>query len=109
MKNYLLIIILSLAYPVFASCIINDNGTACIADLDKIKTLNPQLENPKEDIFPENFLKSDTKRDSINDADLEKQKRDFGTQNNDYGYNPSCQFGVCTNSSTPKTFDSSQQ
>ena len=109
MKKVFLIVIFSILYPAYASCPIDLEGGACIADLEKVKTINPKLQHPEETIFPENFMSKEIENNFSVDNTAKGKKRDFGPQNNDYGYNPSCQFGICTNSSTPKTFDSSQQ
>ena len=104
-KNLFLIVIIA-ACPVFASCPVGIDAGACVAEF--------QTMNIQDIIPPENKLTGPVKQKEFsgvkNDVPIEeeigptKSLRTFGPNNSDYGYNSSCQFGICPNTGTPQNF-----
>ena len=91
-----------LTSPVFAACPIDGTTDACIAE---IKT-SPVVSSPT-------FIQNEINRDFVGVEPLtgmgrndkkSNNLRNFSATNQDYSYNSSCQFGVCRNTGTPKTF-----
>ena len=105
MVKILFLIVIIAASPAFAACPIDSNSGACVAEFQS---------NIQDIILPERTLSSPAKpkefsgvkenipkEEEINPA---QNRRDFGAKGNDYGYNSSCQFGVCPDTGTPKNF-----
>lgn len=100
MKKIIILTIILTLYPACGACPIN--GDACIAEFPPI-----QLESTPSNINPPKMPKPFTSVTS--DIDLSREikpakARNFRSNNTEYGYNSSCQFGVCMDTGTPKNF-----
>lgn len=105
MKKLLLIISILTSYPAFATCPID--ASSCIAEFQPLQTMPSaplQIpENSSSKVF------SPTPPTTNLSREISPQNvRMFGPTDEDYGYNAGCQFGVCQNSGTPKSFSSSE-
>lgn len=110
MKNLLFLIAILSIIPAFASCPIDGNSSACIAEFQQTSipdvTQNPALLSTP---APANtFSATPPIIDTEREIGPTKNLRNFGTTSQDYGYNSSCQFGVCMETGTPKTFRQNQ-
>ena len=109
MKKLLLLILILTSYPVFAACPVDGTTNACIADIERTpiteptQTLMPQMEAKKE------FSATPSNIGVEREIQPEKGVRDFGPNNQNYGYNSSCQFGICRTTGTPKNFTPDSQ
>jgi len=110
MKKLIYIIVLLTSYPVLAACPIDGNTNACIAESQTLFQNTPQTLSPK--LFsPNSAIKfKDTPESAKNEQEIlpEKNLQSFGVNNQDYGYNSSCQFGVCMDTGTPQNFPGQQ-
>ena len=100
MKKLIALTFILTLYPAYASCPIN--GDACIAEFPPI-----QLEATPNAMGPPPPPKSFASTPSTMDLSREikpTKTRAFGSNNTEYGYNSSCQFGVCMDTGTPKNF-----
>ena len=100
MKKLIALTFILTLYPAYGACPIN--GDACIAEFPPI-----QLETAPNNISPPQPPKPFTGTPSTMDLSREIKPakiRDFGSNNTEYGYNSSCQFGVCMDTGTPKNF-----
>ena len=101
-KIVLPIFILTL-FPVYASCPVDGSGESCVAEIQS-QILPPlQPSSP----LPQKQSKLFTETPSTLDISREikpVKSRSFGSNNTEYGYNSSCQFGVCMDTGTPKIF-----
>lgn len=106
MKNILTLIVISISIPVFAACPINGNGGACVAEFQQtgipaLKSVSPVIEPA---IPKTNFSETPAMVNSNREYQAKKDLRSFPNTEQDYGYNSSCQFGVCMDTGTPKSF-----
>ena len=106
MKRLLIITALLLIYPVFAACPIEKEGAACLAefqltDIPALPMNNLQLSAPN---AASKFSATPATVDSAREITPTKNLRNFGANNQDYGYNSNCQFGVCLDRGMPKIF-----
>lgn len=98
MKKLLFILAILTSIPAFAACPID--STACsIAQFQEPmqQTFSKESNINEFSQTPETRLKP-----AQNNAD--KNLREFSSRPTDYGYNSSCQFGVCSNTGTPQLF-----
>jgi hypothetical protein len=106
MKYYLLLIAILTSLPVFAACPIEGEGSACVAEFQE--TGIPGLISTPSVVAPamptSNFSATPATVNSNREYEPKKETRIFGTTEQNYGYNSSCQFGVCMDTGTPKTF-----
>ena len=100
MKKLFSIMLIYATIPAaFATCSLD--GLSCsIADLnsptEKMYTSKPliqQFSNP-----------STIDKKVVNKEEEQNYLRNFGQQETDYGYNASCQFGVCNQTGVPQLF-----
>ena len=104
MKRTALLIVILISLPAFAACPIDGIGEACVADI-------PSLPSPlsSESAIPNNSSEkifTDTPTTSDITREIKPIKtQTFGVTGQDYGYNSSCQFGVCMDTGTPKNFN----
>lgn len=106
MKNLTLLVFILTSYPVFAACPID--ASSCIAEFQQLQTLqSAPMQTPK-NISPKTFspIPSTT---NLSREISPTNTRMFGPTDEDYGYNSSCQFGVCQKTGTPKTFSSKDE
>ena len=105
MKTFLFLTAVLISYPVFAACPIDGITDACIAEfqaIPNITPIQPKLIQRK----PMGEFISTPSGISVEKQDLSgKPLRTFGPTSNDYGYNSSCQFGICSNTGAPKNFE----
>ena len=106
MKIFLLLIAILISYPVFASCPVGGNGDACIADVETL--LEAPLTTPIKvnSNSANNFKGVPNSVQKEQEIEPEKNLRKFGANGQNYGYNSSCQFGVCMETGTPQNFPS---
>ena len=107
MKNFVILAFILATSSVYGACPIDGTGTACsIAEI--------QSSQPMERVnFPSSNIKEfsgepDDRMKQSQDNKPRKNLREFGPQTNDYSYNTSCQFGVCSTTGTPKLFKKRQ-
>lgn len=92
MKKLLILTAILISIPAFAACPIDGTGEACSI---------AQMRTPMAttyDVKPMIQEYADSPEARLNPAQNEapeKQLREFRTQNSDYSYNSSCQFGMC--------------
>lgn len=100
--SFLIVILISL--PVFATCPIDGISDACVAGTTALPNLMPSESaipsNSSNKIFTETPSTSDITREI-----KPIKTQNFGVTGQDYGYNSSCQFGVCMDTGTPKNFN----
>ena len=103
MYKILLLIFILTSFPAYASCPIDGISNSCVAEIQPV-TLPPlQSSSP----LPQKQLKLFTETPSTLDISREikpAKAREFSSNNTEYGYNSSCQFGVCMDTGTPKIF-----
>ena len=106
MLKYLFLIVIIISCPVFASCPIDSEGGACVAEFQsgKIQDVIPPESVLSSPAKPKVFLGIKDNIPPEEEIESTKNLRDFGVNSNDYGYNSSCQFGVCPETGTPKNF-----
>ena len=107
MKKLFLLFVILVTCPVFAACPIDSEGAACAAEFqnnlpDIIQPKSVPSSQPQANIF------SETPAAVNSDREMQPSKnlRSFGANNQDYGYNSNCQFGVCMDTGMPKIFPS---
>lgn len=115
MKNSILFLMLFAATGVFAACPIDGISNACVAQFQNSITPPYTQFQPTPITQPKSTLQQNPQvrefsptptSTTINRGDLgEKALRTFGPQDSDFGYNSSCQFGICRNTGTPATFN----
>ena len=106
MKKIVLLIVILLSYPTFAACPIESEGASCFAefqltDIPTLPTNNPQLSAPN---ASSKFSATPATVETSREIAPEKGLRKFGANNQDYGYNSDCQFGVCLDRGMPRIF-----
>ena len=106
MLKYVFLALTVAVLPVFASCPIDTEGAACVAEFQsgKIQDVIPQESILSSPAKPKEFLGVKDNTPPEEEIEPAKEIRDFGPNSNDYGYNSSCQFGICPNTGTPKNF-----
>lgn len=92
MKKFFIIFSLLISIPAFASCPIEEGTTSC--SIAEFKEINPTY-SPSSNIKEYSDI-PETRLTPSNNGVRELKKRNFGVNNTDFGYNTSCQFGVCT-------------
>ncbi len=102
MKKILPLILILTSYPVFASCPISDS--ACIAEYQQTQSSNPLTMPIPKNSSANTFVPTPSATSLKREIAPARGLRMFGSTDEDYGYNASCQFGVCQNTGTPKTF-----
>lgn len=102
MKFLLFLIFTITSVPVFAACPIE--GDSCIAEFQPVQLAAPiKMSIPTNSTVKE-FSSTPSNMNLEREIDAETNLRKFGPQSQNYGYNSSCQFGVCQTAGTPKTF-----
>lgn len=105
-KKFILLIVILISYPVYSACPIEADNTACIAEFQN--TSIPALPSSDSKLMTPNtavkFSGTPDITDSSREISPKKSLRNFSANNQDYGYNASCQFGACPESGTPKIF-----
>ena len=101
MKKILLLILILTTYPAFAACPVENMSGACIAEF---KTM--PLAAPMTPILPASpsvreFSPTPPRVGIKREIEPTRSLRMFGPTSSDYGYNSSCQFGICQNTGTP--------
>lgn len=105
-KSIFILALLIVSNNVFAACPVESEGSACIAEFQQtnipvLPNLDSQLSTPP----PVNkFIETPATVDSSREIEPKKKLRSFSSNNQDYGYNSNCQFGVCLDRGTPKLF-----
>lgn len=101
MKKFLSLASLFILLPATAACPIDGDGTACTANLEPALTM-PELSRTAQP----NFMPTPPAKPNAvtKDYSAEKPLRDFGQTKEDFSYNASCQFGVCSQTGTPQLF-----
>ena len=109
MKHLLSTIIILTCLPSFAACPV-ENGGACLAEFQG--TGIPDITNPSANLLPNlpsaNFSATPAAVNSGREYEPKKETRVFSSMEQNYGYNSSCQFGVCMDTGTPKIFPNEQ-
>lgn len=105
MKNLLLLIFVLTYGQIVSACPISGGETACVANIQP-DTLSPiQTQTPLALQQREANQFKETPSNINQSREIKPvQTRNFGSNSNEYGYNSSCQFGVCLNTGTPKIF-----
>ena len=109
MKYILFLIVILISTPIFAACPIDvHDGSTCVAEFQDTTTI-PDLMQPTQISPPPampsgNFTATPATVFSGRDYEAKKELRNFRSTEQDYGYNSSCQFGVCLDTGTPQTF-----
>ena len=103
MKKLIITLIFSQSF-VFAACPID--STACVADMET--NLPPTLQQNTKSLFQSDpnawkFVGTPEAVKPTNSAEKASSSRTFGPTSQDYGYNATCQFGVCRNTGTPRS------
>ena len=108
MLKLLFLIVILTAYPVFASCPVDIEGGACVAEIQptKIQDIVPPESMLSSPATPKKFTGVKDNIPAQKEIEATKNLRDFGANNRNYGYNSSCQFGICSDTGTPKNFPS---
>ena len=105
MKIFPVLIAILISYPAFAACPIDGINDACIAEFQALPNISPAQPS----LIRRNSSKEFTSTPNaitLDNQDLSgKPLRTFGPTTSDYGYNSSCQFGICRNTGTPKNFE----
>ena len=105
MKIVFILITLLISYPVFSACPVDDTGSACIAEFQNLlqnttTTTQPPFNPAPKDMFTDTVESVQ----STKEIGPNKELKNLPFTGNDYGYNSSCQFGVCLDQSMVKTF-----
>lgn len=106
MKKILFLTVILVSLPTFAACPID--GDACVAEFQSEPLPMPAPINPKEPTKPNEFVATPSTMDISREIKPAKN-REFRSNNTEYGYNSSCQFGVCMDTGTPKNFTDNPQ
>ena len=113
---------LILALPAFAACPIDGNASCSIANNSDFSNvgMSNEFDNTNSTPFsgtslpelnkPSKITKANPGADTnvlpaSRDYSSEKSFRTFRQTEADYGYNSSCQFGVCNQTGTPRSFE----
>ena len=105
MKKFVLLIIIFISYPAFAACPIDGISDACIAEFQAVPLAEPmKMTLPKNETVKEFSATPSATNNFEKEIDANTSLRKFGPQSQNYGYNSSCQFGVCQTTGTPKSF-----
>lgn len=101
MKYLTIIALIFTVLPAFSACPID--GEACIAEFQPTITqpINKTMQN---NVTSKSFVPTPSATNLKREVTPQKGLRMFGPTKEDYGYNASCQFGVCQNTGTPKNF-----
>lgn len=104
MKHLFILIILFCIPSSYASCPIDGDGSACIAEFQSFKSIqtSPPIIKTPDSISERRFIETPHAVQNINRIEKEDSTRNFGPKNSDYSYNASCQFGNCSQNGTPK-------
>jgi len=104
MKKLISLIVILIACPTFATCPIDSD--ACVAEFQQ--TSLPDIILPASKPFSSqntgNFLETPATVQASREYEPKNNLRNFRSTEQDYGYNSSCQFGVCMDTGTPKVF-----
>lgn len=105
MRNLFIIFFVFIScYSAYASCPV-DGYSACIAEFQTVPLAEPmKMSIPKNSTVKEFSSTPSTAGNLEREIDADTSLRKFGPQSQNYGYNSSCQFGVCQTTGTPKTF-----
>ncbi len=101
MKKLLILSFILTSIPAFATCPIDGDGAACIAQFSR---------QPFQQTYaPKSGIKefSGTPEARLNPAKVnapQTELRNFRQVQNDFSYNSSCQFGVCNQTGAPQIF-----
>lgn len=101
MKKFLILSFILTSNLAFASCPINGDGSACIAQFSRQpmqQTYSPKGGVKGASSIPESRL------NPTRVTAPEKELRSFRQVQDDYSYNSSCQFGVCNQTGAPQLF-----
>lgn len=108
MKKYLIILAILSMPPIFASCPIDGENTAC--SIAEFQSQQPMQRSYSPSSTIKEFADSPEARlKPSQDNEPSQNLRSFGPQPADYSYNTSCQFGVCNESGSPQLFESRGQ
>lgn len=105
MKKYIILLsVILTASSSYASCLIDDIGTACnISEFRK--PLNTSF---SQNSHVPDFSDSPDVRLNPPENKITQQLRNFGQAESDFSYNSSCQFGVCMQTGAPQLFNQRQ-
>ena len=104
-KTFFILTFLLISSPVFATCPIEGDGSACIAEFQTFQPQTPAQIQPIQTpsaLGSRNFNEIPGNVTNINQTENNQSTRNFGPKNSDYSYNASCQFGNCGVNGTPK-------
>ncbi len=92
MKKFLILSVILISAPVFASCPVDGSATSCsIAQIRE--PMSPTYQTTPN--ISEFSGSPEARLAPANNNAVESQLREFRPQNKDYSYNSSCQFGMC--------------
>lgn len=108
MKHLLIFSLILISTPVFASCPIDGATNACIAQFQTVPVAKPMQTVIKRTDAVREFSSTPTTTAIDREPSDSRPLRTFGPTQQDYGYNSSCQFGICRNTGTPTNFTNSE-